>query len=448
MRNIRAGLYSYFNISGLQSTIPKEIQAGITTFLTMSYILFVNPDILGKAIPLTHNGFGQLMTATALSSALACILMGVVARFPFALAPGMGLNAFFTYTVVLGDGVPWQTAFGCIFISGLIFVVISLTGIRETILTAIPATLKRATAAGIGFFLATIGLENSGLIVSHPATLVQLGDLRSAGAMLTFAGLLLTGTLMILKIRGAILFGIVFISVLAIALGAPVFQGKVFGGLASGVAHWPVAPTELFMSLDVRSAFSASMISIILSLFFVDFFDTAGTLIGLSDKAGFTDKNGNLPRGSKAFLVDGTATSIGAVIGTTSVTTYIESMSGIEQGGRTGLTAIVTGILFLLSLFFWPLAAAVPSVATAPALLIVGAAMMTSVAKIDWEDFREAIPGFITILMMPLTYSISNGIALGIISWTVLHVLTGNFRRIHAIMYGLTALVTLKYFLI
>lgn len=448
MRNIRAQLYSYFNISGLESTIPKEIQAGITTFLTMSYILFVNPDMLSKAIPLASNGFGQLMTATALSSAVACILMGIVARYPFALAPGMGLNAFFTFSVVLNDGVPWQTALGCIFISGIIFVIISLTGIRETILSAIPATLKRATAAGIGFFLATIGLENSGLIVAHPATLVQLGDVKSAGVLLTFAGILLTGTLIILKVRGAILYGIIFISVAAIGFGAPVFQGKTFAGLDSGVFQWPVAPTELFMSLDVVSAFSTSMITIILAFFFVDFFDTAGTLIGLSDKAGFTDKNGNLPRGSKAFLIDGTATSVGAVIGTTSVTTYIESMSGIEQGGRTGLTAVVTGIMFLLSLFLWPLATAVPSVATAPALIIVGAAMMTSVAKIEWDDFREAIPGFITVLLMPLTYSIANGIALGAISWTLLHVLSGNFRKVHSIMYVLTVLLSLKYFFI
>jgi AGZA family xanthine/uracil permease-like MFS transporter len=448
MRIIRDQIYSYFNISGLESTIPREIQAGITTFLTMSYILFVNPDMLGKAIPLVSNGFGQLMTATALSAAIACILMGIVARFPFALAPGMGLNAFFTFSVVLGDGIPWQTALGCIFISGIIFVVVSVTGIRESILSAIPATLKRATAAGIGFFLATIGLENSGLVVSHPATLVQLGDVRSAGALLTFAGILLTGTLMILKVRGAILFGIVIISIAAIALGAPVFQGKIFAGLNSGVFQLPVAPTELFISLDVVSAFSTSMIAIIIAFFFVDFFDTAGTLIGLSDKAGFTDKNGNLPRGSKAFLIDGAATSIGSVIGTTSVTTYIESMSGIEQGGRTGLTAVVTGIMFLLSLFLWPLATAVPSVATAPALIIVGAAMMTSVAKIEWDDFREAIPGFITILLMPLSYSIANGISIGVISWTLLQVLTGNSKKIHSIMYILTALLTLKYFFI
>lgn len=446
MRNITNMLHSYFSIKTLGSTIPREIQAGLTTFLTMSYILFVNPDILGKAIPLANNGFGQLMSATAISAAIACILMGVVARFPFALAPGMGLNAFFTFSVVLGNNIPWQTALGCIFISGLIFTAISITGIRESVIVAIPATLKRATAAGIGFFLATIGLVNSGMITSHPATLIQMGEVRSAAAFLTFGGILLTGILMILKVRGAIVIGIVTVTAAAIFTDAPVFQGAAFTGFNAGIIHWPVLPTDLFLSLDIKAAFSGTMIAVIVSFFFVDFFDTAGTLIGLSDKAGFTDAKGNLPRGSQAFLIDGVATSIGSLIGTTSVTTYIESMSGIEDGGRSGLTAVVTGILFLLALFFWPLASAVPSVATAPALIIVGAAMMTSVAKISWDNYREAIPGFLTIILMPLTYSIANGIAFGIISWSALRLLSGKGREVHGIMYFLAGLLVLKYF--
>jgi AGZA family xanthine/uracil permease-like MFS transporter len=448
MQAVSAFLHNFFGIKAAGSSISKELQAGITTFLTMSYILFVNPDILGKAIILTDNGFGQLMTATALSSALACLLMGIVARYPFALAPGMGLNAYFTFSVVLGQGVPWQTALGCIFISGLIFVAISVTGIRESVITAIPATLKRATAAGIGFFLAAIGLVNSGLITANPATLVQIGNLKAAGSYLTFAGLLITSTLLVLKVRGAIIIGIVTVSGLAALTSAPVYQGQPYGGFTNGLVRLPVMPTELFLQLDIAAAFSSTMIGVILAFLFVDFFDTAGTLIGLSDKAGFTDSKGNLPRGSRAFVVDGISTTAGAAIGTTSVTTYIESMSGIEDGGRTGLTAVVTGLIFLISLFLWPLASVVPSVATAPALIIVGAAMMTSVARISWQDYKEAIPGFLTVVLMPLTYSISNGIAIGIITWTALHMLTGKFKEVHVIMYLLSAVLLLKLFVL
>lgn len=436
----------FFDIERLGSTPGREIRAGITTFLTMAYILFVNPSILGKAISLdpATNPFGQILSSTALAAAVGTLCMALVAKRPFATAPGMGLNAFFTYSVVLGQGVPWRTALGCVFISGFVALVISVSGIREWIVRLFPLSLKRATGAGIGLFLATIGLINSGLVVGHPATLVTVGDLRAPAPLITLFGLLLTGSLMILRVRGAFMIGILASTIVAIGTRAPIYQGQPFGGFESGVIRAPIWPKDLFFAFDIQSALSLSLVTTIFSMFFVEFFDSAGTLVSLASKAGFTDSTGNIEKGSKAFIADGIATTFGAVAGTSSTTTYIEAMAGIEDGGRTGLTALTVAILFLLSMCFWPLAAAVPAAATAPAMILVGALMMTAAVGIPWDDMRQAIPAFLTMIAMPLTYSIANGISLGIIAYTCLHVFTGRGRQVHWLMYTLTAVLLVK----
>lgn len=432
----------YFGVRRAGSSLRTELRAGITTFLTMAYILFVNPSILGKAIPIEGAG-PQLLTATALAAAVGSLLMGLLARYPFALAPGMGINAYFTYTVVLGQGVPWPTALGATFVSGLFFLAISLTGLRAWLVDAIPAPLKIGTAAGIGLFLALIGLENAGLVVDHPATLVTLGDLGGASARLGVFGVLLIGVLLARRVRGAILLGIAVTSALAILTRAPVFGGAPFPGFAEGVVRPPVWPTELFFALDLRGAFELGLLGIVFVFLFVDFFDTAGTLIGLSEKAGFTDAEGRLPRASQAFTADAIATSVGALFGTSTTTTYIESASGIEEGGRTGLVAVIVAACFLLSLFFWPLAGAVPPVATAPALIVVGAMMMSNLGRVDWTDPAVAVPCFVTLVGMPLSYSIANGISFGIIAHTAIGALAG--RRPHPVMYALSALLVARY---
>lgn len=436
----------YFGLSANGTNVGREFRAGLTTFLTMAYILFVNPDILSKAIHLdSGNTFFQLLSTTALAAAVGTLVMGIVSRYPFATAPGMGLNAYFTFTIVTAQGVPWKTALGCVFLSGVLAVAMAAGGIRESVVKAFPLTIKRATAAGIGLFLAIIGCANAGLITSSPATIVQLGSLSAPGPRLAILGLILTAILLARKVRGAIMISIVATSALAIFTEMPVYQGKPFSGFAHGIIQSPVWPTELFLSLDIAGAWNLSFLTIILSLFFVDFFDTAGTLVGLAEKAGFTDGHGNLPRGSSAFVCDGLATTMGAVIGCSSTTTYIESMSGIEDGGRTGLTSVFVALFFLLSLCLWPLASAVPSVATAPALIIVGAMMIESVVGIEWNDYTESVPAFLTMIAMPLTYSIANGISFGIISFTLLKAFSGRPKQVHWIMYFLTTLLLLKY---
>lgn len=437
----------YFQVTQSGSTLGREARAGVTTFLTMAYILFVNPSILGKAIQLGEgaNTFGQLLCATAIAAAIGTVGMGLFARYPFATAPGMGLNAYFTFTVVLSQGVPWKTALGCVFLSGLVAVAIAVFGLRESTIRAFPVSIKRATASGIGLFLAIIGCVNAGIVVSNPATIVSLGSLSSAGPLLAFGGLLITAILLAMKIRGAILIGILVTTALAILTKAPVYLGQPFGGFTNGVIAAPAWPVDLAFALDLKGALSLGLLTTILSMFFVDFFDTAGTLVGLAEKAGFTDSQGNLPRGSKAFIADGMATTLGAVAGTSSTTTYIESMSGIEDGGRTGLTALTVAALFLLSVCFWPLASAIPAAATAPALIVVGAMMMSSVANIDWNDYRQAIPAFLTMVGMPLTYSISNGIAFGIISFTIINAVSGRLKDVHWLMYPISALLIAHY---
>ncbi len=435
-------LARFFDLEGQNTDLRTEARAGLTTFLTMGYILFVNPLILSKAIPVATP---QLLSATALAAAIGCLAMGVLARFPFALAPGMGLNAYFAYTVVGQQGVPWQTALGAVFLSGLLFLVLSVTGVRTAVIEAIPRPLRQATSAGIGLFLAFIGLQNAGVVVDHPATLLTLGDLTAAGPLLFAVGLVLTAALLALKIRVAILAGIVVTAGLAIVSGASVYAGQPFAGFSEGLVRAPVWPTDLFGALDLGGAAGLGLLGVVFIFFFVDLFDTAGTLVGLSEKAGLTDAEGRLPGASRAFTADAIATTAGAVLGTSTTTSYIESAAGIEAGGRTGLTAVFVAGLFVLSLFLWPLAGAIPAAATAPALVVVGSLMIGAVRGVDWDDPRVAAPAFLTVIGMPLTFSIANGISLGLISWTLMWAMSGRAREVHWVMYLLTAALLARY---
>lgn len=437
----------WFGVSEAGSTISREVRAGVTTFLAMAYILVVNPQILSPAIviPGVDDISVQIVSATAIASAIGSILMGLFAGLPIALAPGMGLNAYFTYTAVLGQGLSWQTALGAVFVSGIIFLILTVSGIREAIINAIPISIKRASGAGIGMFLALIGFQSGGLIVQNKATMIGLGDVTSPAALLSIGGLVLTSALLVRKFPGAILLGICFTSVVAIILGLPVFGGKTFSGLENGLISFPVWPTDLFGAFNLQGAMDMRVIGVVFTFLFVAFFDTAGTLIGLSEVAKFTDKEGRIPKASQAFAADAIATTIGAVIGTSTTTVYMESAAGIEDGGRTGLVAVVTGILFLLALFFWPLVSTVPAAATAPALIILGTMLMEPVSRIEWRDLSEGIPAFVTMVGMPLTFSIANGISLGIFSYVLVSLLSNRASRVHPIMYGILAVLLIKY---
>jgi AGZA family xanthine/uracil permease-like MFS transporter len=428
-------------------TVMAELRAALTTFLAMAYILFLNPKILAPAFSSmgVDNMAAQLLSATALAAAFGSILMGLVARLPIALAPGMGLNAYFTYSVVLSQGISCQTALGAVFVSGVFFIILSVSGLREAIVNSIPPTIKRASGAGIGMFLALIGLQAGGIVQANPTTMVGLGDLSSPQALLTIAGLTFTTALLLRRVPGAILLGMFSVSLLAVLFGLPVFDGQAFSGFGAGVVGWPVWPINLIGALDIRGALDAGVWGVVLTFFFVAFFDTAGTLIGLSEVAKFTDGEGRIFRAGEAFTADAVATTVGAFIGTSTTTAYMESAAGIEDGGRTGLVAIFTGIFFLMALFFWPIASAVPPVATAPALLVVGAMLLESVARINWRDHHEAIPAFVTMLTMPLTFSIANGISLGIITYVMVSVLSGRTKQIHPILALLAAMLVARY---
>jgi len=446
MKQVTRMLDRYFAIRQSGSSVRTEIRAGITTFLTMAYILFVNPSVLGNAIKLPGIDLGpELLATTAIATAFGTLMMALVARYPVAVAPGMGLNAYFAFSVVSAQGVPWQTALGGVFISGLVFLLISVTRIRSIIFAAIPPELKHATAGGIGLFLAMIGCVNSGLIVAHPATLVTIGNLSATPALVTLSGVLITAALLSRKVPGAILIGIVVATAIAIVSGAPVFQGQPFAGFPRGIVASPVLPRNLFMALDVAGAVKMGLAHIILTFTIIELFDAAGSLVGIADKAGMLDAKGNLKRASLVFSADASANVAGAMLGTSPMTAYIESAAGIEEGGRTGLTALTVAILFLASMALWPLAGVVPAHATAPALIVVGCLMMGSLAKIDWHGLLTALPAFLTMALMPMTYSISNGIAAGILSWCGLHVLTGKARQVHWVMYLLAVALILKF---
>jgi AGZA family xanthine/uracil permease-like MFS transporter len=434
-----SGLDRFFMITERGSTVGTELRAGVTTFLAMAYILFVNPLILSNAITV-DNAIPQLVTITAIAAAFGTLVMGLWAKLPFALAPGMGLNAYFTFAVVLGMGIEWQTALGAVFISGILFLIISITGAREWILNAIPLYLKHAITAGIGAFLAVIGFVGAGFLQNSDATFVTIGDFGTPTPWLALGGLVLTGALMARKIKGAILVGIAAVTVAAIVFSFEVYGGAEFGGFGSSVVAF-TWPGDIIGQLDIGGALGLGIISVVFTFLFVDFFDTAGTLIGLTDRAGMLDEEGNIEAPRAAFSADAAATAVGAVLGTSSTTSYIESAAGVEEGGRTGLTSVTVAGLFLLGMFLSPLATAIPTVATAPALIVIGAMMMSGAAKVDWSDYRVSIPAFLAIVGMPFTYSITFGISLAIVVHTLLMALSGKVKEVHVMLWILTLII-------
>ena len=421
--------------------VRTEIVAGITTFLTMAYILAVNPSIFG-ALDLPK---GSVFTATALAAIIGTLVMAIYAKKPFALAPGMGLNAFFVFTVCLTMGHTWQFALTAVFIEGLLFIILTLTKVRSWILNAIPLSLKHAIGAGIGLFIAFIGLQNAGIIANNDATLVSLGDITHGAALLGVIGIVITGALVILKVRGGILLGILATTLIGLFIKGPDGAALThFNGFISA----PDSVGPIFCKFEWSSILSWDMLAVVFTFLFIDMFDTMGTVIGVSQKAGMVDEKGNVDGIDKMFMADSIATVCGACLGTSTTTTYVESASGVGEGGRTGLTAFTVAVLFALALLFSPVFLAIPGAATAPALVIVGVMMMTPVAKIDWEDYSESIPAFITVLMMPVAYSISDGILLGVISYVLLNACAGKFKKITVTMWILAALFICKYIFI
>ncbi|MEM1245666.1 MAG: NCS2 family permease [Acidobacteriota bacterium] len=414
-------------------TVASEVRAGAVTFLTLSYILFVNPQILAQAgLPAE-----DVAVATALASAIATLTMAMLANYPFALAPGMGLNAYFTFGVVGALGVSWQTALAAVFVEGILFLVLAVTGVRTALIEAIPQSIKIATMSGIGLFLALIGLQNAGLVADHPATLLTLGDLSAPPALLALLGLLVMAGLSALKVRGALLLGIVLVTATAWGLGV--------SPAPDGVFAVPRLPSETLFALDFSELLTGKLLLAVVAFLFVDLFDTAGTLLGVGRLAGVLDDEGRLPRANRAFTADAVGTVAGAALGTSTVTSYVESATGVEEGGRTGLVAVTVAVLFVGSLAFTPLIVAVPAAATAPALILVGAMMMRGAADIEWSSLDEALPAFLTLSLMPFTYSIANGICGGIVSWVAIRLFTGRAREIHWIL-GVLAALLLTFF--
>ena len=420
-----------FKLSENRTDFKTEVLAGFTTFLTMCYIIIVNPDILS----LTGMDFGAVFVATCLAAAIGCFVMGLIANYPIALAPGMGLNAYFTFSVCLGMGVNWQVALAAVFVSGLIFISISLFKIREAIVNAIPMSLKFAIGGGIGLFLALVGLQKSGIVVYKEATIVGLGDITQPSVLLVLLGFFMIVIMHHFKIKGAIIISILAITIIATLTGLSEFKGVV-GDVPS------LAPT--FMQMDFAGLFTYSMIGVIFVFFLVDLFDSTGTLVGVSHRAGLL-KDGKLPRLKKALFADSTAIVAGAALGTSSTTPYIESSAGVAAGGRTGLTAVGVGVLFLLCLFLAPLAQSVPSFATAPALLFIGVLMVQGITNIDWEDITEAVPAFLTIVFMPFSYSIADGIAMGFISYAVIKLCTGKAKTVPYMVWIIAVLWVIKF---
>ena len=449
----------FFKLKNHGTDVRTEILAGLTTFMTMAYILAVNPGILAAS----GMDSGAVFTATALASAIACVLMGVIANLPFALSAGMGLNAYFSYTVVLGMGYSWQLALTAVFVEGIIFIILSLTNVREAIFNAIPTTLKIGVSVGIGLFICFIGLQNAHIAVDS-ATLVSMysfsdaiknGTFNTEGitVLLALIGLLITAFLVIRKVKGNLLIGIVVTWLLGIlcqltGLYVPDAEAGFYSLIPSGVVSAPASLAPTLFKLDFKGILSVNFLVVMFAFLFVDLFDTLGTLIGCASRANMLDKDGKLPGIRGALLADSVGTVCGACLGTSTVTTFVESSSGIAEGGRTGLTAITTGVLFLLSLFFSPIFLAIPSFATAPALIVVGFLMMQQVTKLNWNDALEAIPAFIAIMAMPFLYSISEGISFGIISYVVLNLCAGKGKKISPLMYVLALVFILKYILL
>jgi len=435
----------YFNFEELGTNYRREIIGGLTTFLSMAYILIVNPLTLSLQsipdLPDTMRMDAQaVFVATALAAAVGSLMMGLIAKYPIGLAPGMGLNAFFAYTVILTYGIPWQHALGGVLISGLIFIVLSLTGLREIVINAIPAEMKYAVAAGIGLFIAFLGFQNAGIIVHNDAVLVGLGDLTNGNTLLAIFGLILTVILMTRGIKGGIFYGIVITAIVGMVFNLIDAPEKIVGSIPS------VAPTfgAAFESFGDSSFYTTQMLAVVLTFLFVDFFDTAGTLVGVASQAGLM-KGDKLPRAGKALLADSCATVTGAIFGTSTTTSYVESTAGVAAGARTGFAAIVVAGLFLLSLFFAPLLSVITSPVTAPALIIVGVLMVSSLGKIDWNKFEIAVPAFLIIIAMPLTYSIATGIAIGFIFYPITMLVKGRGKEIHPIMYLLFVIFVLYF---
>lgn len=423
---------SLFQLTKHNSSIRVESMAGLTTFLAMVYITVVNPSILSDA----GMDFGAVFVATCIAAAFGSIVMGLLGNYPIAQAPGMGQNAFFTFSVVLGMGHAWQTALGAVFISGVVFVVLSVLPVREWLVNAIPRNLKLGMASGIGLFLGFIALKNAGIVVDNEATLVALGDIASFEPMVCIAAFVTIAALTARGVKGAVIIGILLATV----------AGWLFGEVEfNGVVAMPPSPAPVFLQLDIAAAFQLSMVTVILSMLIVDFFDTAGTLIGVSTRAKLLDEQGKLPRLRKALLADSSATVVGALAGTSSTTSYIESAAGVEAGGRTGLTAVVCGLLFLGCLFFAPLAQSVPAYATASALLFVACLMARSLSDLDWQDITESAPAVIAAIAMPLSFSIADGIGLGFISYTLMKIVSGRARDCSIAAYLIAVIFGLKY---
>lgn len=401
----------YFRFEENGATFRTEVIGGLTSFVTMAYIVAVNPGMLSEA--LGKDLFGELLFATCISAALATLIMGIVANYPFALAPGMGLNAFFAYTVVLGMGVRWDLALGVVLASGILFTLLTLVRVREAIINAVPDTIKHATACGIGLFIAFIGLKNAGIVAANSATLITLGEIRSGPVGLTLLGVLGTGVMLARGVKGAILYGMLGVTVLGMLTGVT--------AAPEGFFSLPAWPEQLFgvAAVNLAAAFDVGLIGVVFVFLFVDMFDTMGTLVGVSGRAGFLDERGRLPRANRALLADSLGTVFGSLFGTSTVTTYIESASGISAGARTGFASVVTGAMFLLALFLTPLVEAIPAFATAPALIVVGVLMMASVVNVKWHDVTDALPAFLTMIAMPLTFSISDGLAMGFIAFPI-----------------------------
>ena len=429
-------LDKFFKISENKSTLKTEVVAGITTFMTMVYILAVNPGILSAA------GMDKdaVFTATALSAVIATLVMALVAKLPFALAPGMGLNAFFAFTVVLGMGYSWEFALTAVFLEGIIFILLTAFNIRELIVNSIPLNLKHAVSVGIGLFIAFIGLKGTGLIVDNPATLVSLGSMKEPAVLVGLGGVLIIGILLTKKIKGAILIGILVSTIIGLFVGVTVIPDDFT------LVSLPPSIEPIFFKFDFSQIFTIDMLIVLFTFLFVDMFDTVGTLVGVSSKSGMLDKDGKVPRVKQALFADSIGTFVGAILGTSTVTTYVESAAGVAEGGKTGMTALTVAIMFALSLFFAPLFMIIPAAATAPALIIVGLFMISPIMKIDLTDFTEAIPAFFTIIMMPLTYSIAEGIVFGMLSFVLLKLLTGRYKEVKPIMIVIAVLFIIKFF--
>ena len=429
-------LSKLFGFDPQKHNVRTEIVAGITTFLTMSYILAVNPGMFGilEGMPA-----GAVFTTTALAAIIGTLAMAFFAKLPFGLAPGMGLNAFFVFSVCLGMGYSWQFALTAVFIEGILFILMTITNIREAIVNAIPKNLRYAIGGGIGLFIAFIGMQNAGIIVNDDATLVALGDITSGSALLAVIGLVITGVLFALNVRGAMLIGILATTLIGIPMGITEFKG---------VVSMPESVEPIFCKFEWDKIFTLDMLVVVFTFLFIDMFDTVGTLIGVSTKAKMVDEKGNIPHLKQAFMADAIATTAGAVLGTSTTTTYVESASGVAQGGRTGLTAFTIAVCFAVALFFSPLFLSVPGAATAPVLILVGMLMMEPVRNIDFDDATEAIPSFICLVMMPLAYSISAGILLGMIAYVLINMICGKFKKLTPTMYILAILFILKYIFI